>query len=176
MNRVSCILLVMTMVLCSTALPTRAEQSEQEVLSSLNSTLQTVVYSTQNPGNSDTEKWNNSYQFAVTDNLFIITYRWDSTSLKGEEILDHYIETGTYTAPLAMLTHAEISPSPHMIHIAIGCNEEANCFTREYSGEYEQNGKITTSEKTKSVNRIGLILPEELIEPTMDLLKELLYP
>jgi hypothetical protein len=176
MNRVSCILLVMTMVLCSTALPTRAEQSEQEVLSSLNNTLQTVVYSTQNPGDNDIEKWNNSYQFAVQNNSFIITYQWDNTYLKGEKIQDHYIETGTFSAPLAMLTHAEISPSPHMIHIAIGCNEEANCFTRDYSGAYEHKGKTTVSEKTKSVNRIALILPEDLIEPTMDLLKELLYP
>lgn len=176
MNRVIYIILVMTMVLCSTALPTRAKQSEQEVLSSLNNTLQIVDYSTLNPRNSNIEKWNNSYQFAVSGNHFIITYRLNNTFLKGEKMQDRYIETGTYTAPLDLLSHAEIFPSPKMLHIAIACNEEAKCFTQEYSGEYEQKGKITASEDTKSLNRINLDLPEDLIEPTIDLLKELLYP
>ena len=176
MNRVSCILLVMTMVLCSTALPTRAEQSKQEVLNSLNSTLQTVVYSTLNPRNNFVDQWQNTYQFAVQNNSLIITYREDNTFLKGETMQDHYIETGTYSAPLDLLSHADISPSSQMLYIAIICNEEAKCFTQESSGEYEQKGKITASEDSKSLNRINLNLPEDLIGPTMDLLKELLYP
>jgi len=174
MNRTICIVTVITLALCSTAFPARAQQSQQEILSSLNNTLGTVVFSTQNPRNNFNENWNNSYQFAVTENNFIITYSLDNTFLKGEEVQDHYIETGTYTAPLAMLSQAGISPSPQM-NIAIACNDEVGCFTQEYSGQYEQNGKITPSGETKSVNRIGIILPEDLIGPTINLLKELLY-
>ena len=84
MNRRIYILLAMIIVLCGTALPIHAQQSAQEILSSLNSTLETVIYSTQNPRNNHIENWNNSYQFAVSDNLFIITYRLDNTFLKGE--------------------------------------------------------------------------------------------
>jgi len=175
MNRAICIFSVITGVLCSTALPTRAQQSQQDILNSLNSALQTVAYTTQDPRNSNSEQWNNSYQFAVSDNNLIITYSLDNTLLKGEEIQDHYIETGTYSAPLAMLSDAAISPSPQMSDIAIACNAEAKCFTREYSGQYEQKGKITASGDMQSLNRIGLILPEDLIYPTMDLLQELLY-
>ena len=176
MNRTIYILLVMTLLLCSTALPTRAKQSAQEILSSLNSTLQTVAFSTQNPRNNHIENWNNSYQFEVRENSFIITYQLDNTFLKGVEMQDQYIETGTYSAPLDLLSYAEISPSPQMTDIAIVCNEEAKCFTQESSGQYDQMGKITTSEDLKSLHRINLHLPEDLIEPTIGLLKELLYP
>jgi hypothetical protein len=176
MNRTIYILLVMTMVLCSTALPTRAKQSAQEILSSLNSTLQTVAFSTQNPRNNHIENWNNSYQFEVRDNSFIITYRLENTFFKGEEMQDDYIETGTYSAPLDLLSHAEISPSSQMLDIAIICNDEAECFTQESSGQYDQKGKITASTDLKSLHRINLHLPEDLIEPTIGLLQELLYP
>ena len=176
MNRVIYILSVMVMMHCSIASPSLGKQPAQEALSSLNSTLETVSYSTQNPRNNYIEKWNNSYQFAVRGNRFIITYRLDNTFLKGETISDQYIETGTYSAPLAMLINADISPSPQMIHLAISCNEEAKCFTQKYSGEYTQKNKSTKSDRTKSLNRIGLILPEDLIEPTMDLLQELFQP
>jgi hypothetical protein len=112
----------------------------------------------------------------VRGNHFIITYRLDNTFLKGETISDQYIETGTYSARLDLLSHADISPSKQMTYITIACNEEAKCFTREYSGEYKQKGKSTAREDTKSLNRIGLILPEDLIEPTMDLLQKLFQP
>jgi hypothetical protein len=176
MNRAIYILIVIAIVLCSTALPAGAQQSEQEILNSLNNTLQTVAYSTQNPRNNYIEQWNNSYQFAVTENHLVITYRLENTFFKGEEIQDHYIETGTYSAPLAMLSQAGISSSPQTTQIAIACNEEAACFIREYSGEYEQKGKITTSEDTKFLRSVGLLLPEDLIGSTIDLLQELLYP
>jgi len=176
MNRVIYILLAMFIVLCSTASPTRAKQPGQETLSSLNTILETVSYSTQNPRNSNIEKWNNSYQFAVRGNHFIITYRLDNTFLKGDKIQDHYIETGTYSAPLDLLFNAEISPSPQMINLAISCNQGAKCFTQKYSGEYTQKNKSTKSDRTKSLNKIGLILPEDLIEPTMDLLQEFFQP
>jgi len=176
MNRTIYILLVMTMVLCSTALPTRAKQSAQEILSSLNSTLQTVAFSTQNPRNNHIENWNNSYQFEVRDNSFIITYRLENTFFKGEEMQDNYIETGTYSAPLDLLTSAAVFPSSQMLDLAIICNGEAECFTQESSGQYDQKGKITTSEDVKSLHRINLHLPEDLIEPTIGLLQELLYP
>ena len=147
MNRVIYIVLVMAMGICWTALPTHAKQSEQEILSSLNTTLETVSYTTQNPRNSYTENWNNSFQFTVQDNHFIITYRLDNTFLKGETLQDHYIETGTYSAPLELLSNASVSPSPQMTFIAITCNEEVKCFTQESSGEYDQKGKITTSDR-----------------------------
>jgi len=164
------------MVLCSTALPTRAQQSQQDILNSLNSALQTVAYATQDPSNSNNEQWNNSYQFAVIDNRLDITYRLENTYLKGEVIQDHYTETGTYSAPIDMISQTEISLSPQMTHIALDCRDEANCFIQEYSGAYEKNGKITPSGDTKSLNKIGLILPEDLIQPTIDLLQQLLYP
>ena len=176
MNRVFYILSVMVMMHCAIASPSLGKQPAQEALSSLNNSLKKVAYSTQNPRNNYIEKWQNSYQFAVRDNHFIITYRLDNTFLKGETISDQYIETGTYSAPLTMLSRAGISPSPQMMHIAIACNEEAKCFTREYSGEYKQKGKITASQNTKFLNKIGLILPEDLIGPTIDLLQELLQP
>ena len=176
MNRAMYIFLVMTMMHSSTALPALAKQSEQEILSSLNNTSQSVAFSIQNPSNSNIENWNNSYQFAVEDNYFIITYRLENTFFKGQEMQDSYIETGTYRAPLDLLSRADISPSPQMLHIAIICNEEAKCFTQESTGQYEQKGKITTSEDSKTMNRINLHLPEDLIEPTISLLKDLLYP
>ena len=175
MSRRIYILLAMFIVLCGTALPAHAQQSAQEILSSLNSTLETVSYSTQNPRNNFIEQWNNAYQFAVADNHLIITYRLDNNLFRGEELRDHYTETGTYSAPLAMLSQAGISSS-QMTQIAIACNGEAECFTREYSGEYEQNGKITTSGETKSLSSVGLLLPDDLIGPTIDLLQGLLYP
>lgn len=176
MSRVIYILLVMTMVVCSTALPTRAAQSEQEILSSLNTTLETVSYSTQNPRNNFIEQWNNSYQFAVTENHLVITYRLDNTFLKGETLQDHYIETGTYSAPLDLLSNASVSPFSQTLGIAIICNGEAKCFAQESSGEYDQKGKITTSQDTESLHRINLHLPENLIGPTIILLQYLLYP
>ncbi len=175
MSRRIYILLAVLIVFCGTALPTHAQQSTQEILSSLNTTLEKVSYTTQNPRNNYSEQWNNSYQFAVTENHLVITYRLDNTLFKGEELRDHYIETGTYSAPLAMLSQAGISSS-QMTQIAIACNGEEECFTREYSGEYEQNGKITTSRKTKSLSSVGLLLPDDLIGPTIDLLQGLLYP
>lgn len=176
MNRISYILSILVMMHCSIASPTFGKQPAQEVVRSLNSTLQKVDYSLENPQNSDIEKWDNSYQFAVKDNQLIITYRLDNIFLKGEKIQDHYIETGIYSAPLAMLSHAGISPSPQMTHIVIACNEEAKCFTREYSGEYEKKGKITASGNTQLLNKIGLILPENLIGPMINLLQELFQP
>jgi hypothetical protein len=176
MNRAIYILFIMTMLLCSTASPTRAQQSQQEILSSLNNTLQTVAFSFQNPRNSNIDEWNNSYQFAVQENHFIITYRLENTFFKGEEMQDHYIETGTYSAPLDLLSPASVSPSPQMTHIAIACNEEAKCFTQESTGQYDQKGEITTSEDSKSLSRINLHLPEDLIGPTIDLLKGLFLP
>jgi len=176
MSRRIYILLAMFIVLCGTALPAHAQQSTQEILSSLNTTLETVSYSTQNPRNNFIEQWNNAYQFAVADNHLIITYRLDNTLFKGEELRDHYIETGTYSAPLDLLTSAAVSPSSQMQDIAIICNGEAKCFTQESSGEYDQKGKITASADTKSLHRINLHLPENLIEPTIVLLQDLLYP
>ncbi|MGB3647576.1 MAG: hypothetical protein WA992_03450, partial [Desulfobulbales bacterium] len=99
-----------------------------------------------------------------------------NTLFKGDEMQDHYIETGTYTAPLDLLTNAAVSPSPQMTFIAITCNEEVKCFTQESTGQYDQKGEITTSEDSKSMHRINLHLPEDLIEPTIDLLQGLLYP
>ena len=176
MNRVFYILSVMVMMHFSIASTSHGKQPAKDILSSLNSTLETVSYSTQDPRSSDIEKWNNSYQFAVRGNHFIITYRLDNTFLKGEKMMDQYIETGTYSAPLDLLSNASVSPSSQMTYITIACNDEAKCFTREYSGEYKQKGKSTAREDTKSLNRIGLILPEDLIEPTMNLLQELLQP
>jgi hypothetical protein len=176
MSRRIYILLAMFIVLCGTALPAHAQQSAQEILSSLNTTLESVSYSTQNPRNSSIENWNNSYQFAVIDNRFIITYRLDVTFFKGEEMQDKYFETGTYSAPLDLLTSAAVFPSSQMVDIAIVCSGEAKCFTQEFSGQYEQKGKIALSEDSKLLNRINLHLPEDLIGPTIDLLQNLLYP
>ena len=176
MNRIFYILLVVLIMFCSNALPIHAKQSAQEILNSLNTTLETVSYSTQNQRNNYIENWNNSYQFTLSDNLLIITYRLENNFFKGEEIQDHYIETGTYSAPLDLLTNAAVFPSSQMLDIAITCNQEAKCFTQEYSGQYEQKGKITGSEDLKSLHRINLHLPENLIEPTIILLKDLLYP
>ena len=166
----------MGIVLYGAAFPAYARQSQQEVLGSLNSSLQAAAFSTQNPGSSFVEQWNNSYQFALTENHLTIAYRLENTLSKGGVMQDHYIETGSYGASLAMLSRAGISPAPQMSQIVIACNEESECFTREYSGEYEQKGKITGHSGTKSLKRIGLILPENLIGPTMDLLQELLQP
>ena len=176
MSRRIYILLAMFIVLCGTALPAHAQQSTQEILSSLNTTLETVSYSTQNPKNNFIEQWNNSYQFAVTENHLVITYRLDNTFLKGETLQDHYIETGTYSAPLELLSNASVSPFSQTLGITIICNGEAKCFAQESSGEYDQKGKITASTDSKSLNRINLHLPENLIEPTIDLLQGLLYP
>ena len=176
MNRAFYILSFMVIMHCSIASPSHGKQPAQEILSSLNSTLETVSYSTQNPRNNYIEKWNNSYQLVVRGNHLIITYRLDNNFFKGETLSDQYIETGTYSAPLTMLSHTEIYPSKQMMQLVITCNEETECFTQEYTGEYEQKGKITASGNTKLLNKIGLILPEDLIEPTIDLLQELLQP
>jgi len=176
MSRRIYILLAMFIVLCGTALPAHAQQSTQEILSSLNTTLETVSYSWQDPRNSYNENWNNSYQFAVSDNRFIITYRLDVIFFKGEEMQDKYFETGTYSAPLDLLTSAAVFPSSQTVEIAIICNEKKKCFAQESSGQYEKKGKIALSEDSKRLNRINLHLPEDLIGPTIDLLQDLLYP
>jgi hypothetical protein len=176
MSRRIYILLAMFIVLCGTALPAHAQQSAQEILSSLNTTLESVSYSTQNPRNSSIENWNNSYQFAVIDNRFIITYRLDVTFFKGEEMQDKYFETGTYSAPLDLLTSASVSPFSQTLGIAIICNDKEKCFTQESSGQYEHKGKIAQNKYSKSSHRINLNLPEDLIGPTIDLLQDLLYP
>ena len=176
MTRLFSILSIMVVMLCALASPSPGKQPAKEVLDSLNTAMETVIFSTQDPTNSDIEQWQNSYQFAVRGNRFIITYRLEVTYLKGEEIKDHYIETGTYSAALDLLSHTGISPFFKINNVVISCNNEAKCFTQDYSGEYHKKGKITNSARTKSLHKIGLILPEGLIEPTIDLLQELLQP
>ena len=176
MNRVIYIVLVMAMGICWTALPTRAKQSQQEILDTLNNTLQTLSFSTQDPRSNFIDEWNNSYQFAVKGNHLIITYRLENTFFKGAERQSHDIETGTYRASLDLLSNASVSPFSQTLGIAIICNEKEKCFTQESSGQYEQKGKITPSKYSKSSHRINLNLPEDLIGPTIDLLQDLLYP
>ena len=176
MNRVIYIVLAMFIVLCGTALPAHAKQSQQEILSSLNTTLETVSFSTQDSRSNFIDEWNNSFQFAVEGNQFIITYRLENTLFKGMERRSHLSETGTYRASLDLLSSASISPFAQTLGITIICNDKEKCFTMEYSVQYEQNGKITSSERSKSSHRINLELPEDLIGPTIDLLQELLSP
>ena len=176
MSRVIYIVLVMAMGICWTALPTHAKQSQQEILDTLNNTLQTLSFSTHNPRSNFIDEWNNSYQFAVKGNQFIITYRVENTLFKGMERRSHDIETGTYRASLDLLSNASVSPFSQTLGIAIICNEKKKCFTQESSGQYEQKGKITPSKYLKSSHRINLWLPEDLIGPTIDLLQDLLYP
>jgi hypothetical protein len=166
----------MFILLCVSALPAHAKQSQQEILSSLNTTLATVSYSTQDPRSNFIDEWNNSYQFAVKGNQFIITYRLENTFFKGAERQSHDIETGTYRASLDLLSNASVSPFSQTLGIAIICNDKEKCFTQESSGQYEHKGKITPSEYLKSLHRINLNLPEDLIGPTIDLLQDLLYP
>jgi hypothetical protein len=166
----------MFIVFCGRALPAHAQQSQQEILSSLNTTLETVSYSTQDPRSNFIDEWNNSFQFAVEGNQFIITYRLENTVFKDMERWSHQSETGTYRASLDLLSSASVSPFAQTLGIAIICNEKNKCFTLEYSGQYEHNGKITSSERSKSLPRINLELPEDLIGPTIDLLQELLSP
>ena len=175
MSRRIYIVLAMFIVLCGRALPAHAQQSQQEILDTLNNTLQTLSFSRQNPS-SRNENLNNSYQFAVSDNHLIITYRLENTFFKGAERQSHDIETGTYRAPLDLLTSASVSPFSQTLGIAIICNEKEKCFTQESSGQYEHKGKITPSKYSKSSHRINLNLPEDLIGPTIDLLQDLLYP
>ena len=108
MSRRIYIVLAMFIVLCGTALPAHAKQSTQEILSSLNTTLETVSYSTQNPRSNFIDEWNNSYQFAVKGNHLIITYRLENTFFKGAERQSHDIETGTYRASLDLLSNASV--------------------------------------------------------------------
>ena len=176
MSRRIYIVLAMFIVLCGTALPAHAKQSQQEILDTLNTTLQTLSFSTQNPRNNFIDVWNNSYQFAVEGNHLIITYRYDNTMFKGAEWWSRHFETGTYRASLDLLSSASVSPFAQTLGIAIICNDKEKCFTLEYSVQYEQNGKITPSERSKSSHRINLDLPEDLIGPTIDLLQDLLSP
>ena len=176
MSRRIYIVLAMFIVLCGTALPAHAQQSTQEILSSLNTTLQTLSYSTQNPRNSRNENLNNSYQFAVSDNRFIITYQEEFIFFKGEEMLDKYFETGTYSAPLDLLSNASVSPLAQTQGVAIICNDKEKCFTQESSGQYEKKGWFALHNYSNSWPRVNLWLPEDLIGPTIDLLQDLLYP
>lgn len=176
MSRRIYIVLAMFIVLCGTALPAHAKQSQQEILDTLNNTLQTLSYSTQDPRSNFIDEWNNSYQFAVKGNHLIITYRLENTFFKGAERQSHDIETGTYRASLDLLTSASVSPFSQTLGIAIICNDKEKCFTQESSGQYEHKGKITPSKYSKSSYRINLNLPEDLIGPTIDLLQDLLYP
>jgi len=166
----------MFIVLCGTALPARAKQSQLGILNSLNTTLATLSFATQDPGSNFIEEWNNSYQFAVKGNQFIITYRLENTFFKGAERQSHDIETGTYRASLDLLSNASVSPFSQTLGIAIICNEKEKCFTQESSGQYEHKGKITPNKYSKSSHRINLNLPEDLIGPTIVLLQDLLYP
>jgi hypothetical protein len=166
----------MFIVLCGSALPAHAKQSQQEILSYLNTTLETVSYSTQDPRSNLIDEWNNSYHFAVKGNHLIITYRLENTLFKGAERRSHHSETGTYRASLDLLSNASVSPFSQTLGIAIICNDKEKCFTLEFSVQYEQKGKITPSEHSKSSHRINLELPENLIGPTIDLLQDLLYP
>jgi len=176
MSRRIYIVLAMFIVLCGTALPAHAQQSQRKILGTLNNTLQTLSFSTQDPSSSLNENLNNSYQFAVSDNRFIITYQEEFIFFKGEEMLDKYFETGTYSAPLDLLSNASVSPFAQTQGIAIICNDKEKCFTQESSGQYEKNGKINPSNYSKSSHRINLNLPEDLIGPTIVLLQDLLYP
>ena len=176
MNRVIYIVLVMAMGICWTALPAHAKQSQQEILDTLNTTLATLSFATQDSRSNFIDEWNNSYQFAVKGNHLIITYRVENTFFKGAERQSHDIETGTYRASLDLLSNASVSPFSQTLGIAIICNEKEKCFTQESSGQYEQKGKITPSKYSKSSHRINLWLPEDLIGPTIDLLQDLLYP
>lgn len=176
MSRRIYIVLAMFIVLCGTALPAHAKQSTKEILDTLNNTLQTLSFSTQDPRSNFIDEWNNSYQFAVKGNHLIITYRLENTIFKGMERRSHQSETGTYRASLDLLSNASVSPYAQTLGIAIICNEKKKCFTQESSGQYEQKGKITPSKYLKSSHRINLWLPEDLIGPTIDLLQDLLYP
>jgi len=176
MSRRIYIVLAMFIVLCGTALPAHAQQSQQEILDTLNNTLQTLSFSTQNPRNNFIDVWNNSYQFAVEGNHLIITYRLDNTLFKGAEWRSRHFETGTYSASLDLLSSASVSPFAQTHGIAIICNEKKRCFTQEASGQIEQHGKIAPTTYSKSFYRVNLDLPEDLIGPTIDLLQELLSP
>jgi len=166
----------MFIVLCGSALPAHGQQSQQEILDTLNNNLQTLSFSRQDPSSSRNENLNNSYQFAVSDNRLIITYQEEFIFFKGEEMLDKYSETGTYSAPLDLLSNASVSPFAQTQGIAIICNDKEKCFTQESSGQYEKNGWIAHHNYSKSPYRINLDLPEDLIGPTIDLLQDLLYP
>ena len=96
--------------------------------------------------------------------------------MKGMEMQDKYFETGTYSAPLDLLSNTSVSPFSQTLGIAIICNEKKKCFTQESSGQYERKGKIATNKYSKSSHRINLDLPEDLIGPTIDLLQDLLSP
>jgi len=176
MSRRIYIVLAMFIVLCGTALPAHAKQSQQEILDTLNNTLQTLSYSTQDPRSNFIDEWNNSYQFAVEGNHLIITYRYDNTMFKGAEWWSRHFETGTYRASLDLLSSASVSPFAQTHGIAIICNEKKRCFTQEASGQVEQHGKIAPTTYSKSFYRVNLDLPEDLIGPTIDLLQDLLYP
>jgi len=166
----------MFIVLCGTALPAHAKQSQKKILDTLNTTLQTLSFSTQNPRNNFIDVWNNSYQFAVEGNHLIITYRLDNTLFKGAEWRSRHFETGTYSASLDLLSSASVSPFAQTLGIAIICNEKKKCFTQEASGQVEEHGKIGPTTYSKSYHRINLWLPEDLIGPTIELLQELLSP
>ena len=176
MSRRIYIVLAMFIVLCGTALPGHAKQSQQEILDTLNNTLQTLSYSTQDPRSNFIDEWNNSYQFAVEGNHLIITYRLENTLFKGMERWSHHSETGTYRASLDLLSNASVSPFAQTLGIAIICNDKEKCFTQESSGQYEKNGWIALHNYSKSSHRINLDLPEDLIGPTIVLLQDLLYP
>ena len=176
MSRRIYIVLAMFIVLCGTALPAHAKQSQQEILDTLNNTLQTLSYSTQDPRSNHNDKWNNSYQFAVEGNHLIITYRLDNTLFKGAEWRSRHFETGTYRASLDLLSSASVSPFAQTLGIAIICNEKKKCFTQEASGQVEEHGKIGPTTYSKSYHRINLWLPEDLIGLTIDLLQDLLSP
>lgn len=176
MSRRIYIVLAMFIVLCGTALPAHAKQSQQEILDTLNTTLQTLIYSTQDPRSNHNDKWNNSYQFAVEGNHLIITYRYDNTMFRGAERWSRHFETGTYRASLDLLSSASVSPFAQTHGIAIICNEKKRCFTQEASGQVEQHGRIAPKTWSKSFYNVNLDLPEDLIGQTIELLQELLSP
>jgi hypothetical protein len=176
MKRKFFILSVLVMMHCALASPSLGKQSSQEILNSLNTTLAPLSFATQDPRSNFIDEWNNSYQFAVKGNQFIITYRLENTLFKGAEWKSHYIETGTYSASLDLLSNASVLPFSQTLGIAIICNEKEKCFTQESSGQYEHKGKISPNKFSKSSHRINLMLPEDLIGPTIDLLQDLLYP
>ena len=176
MKRKFFILSVLVMMHCTVASPSLGKQSSQEILNSLNTTLATLSFATQDPRSNFIDEWNNSYQFAVKGNQFIITYRTENTLFKGAERQSHDVEAGTYRASLDMLSNASVSPFSQTLGIAIICNEKEKCFTQDSSGQYEHKGKISPNKFSKSSHRINLMLPEDLIGPTIDLLQDLLYP